>query len=246
MKTEETRELEKLLGIEPEETEQEIPIITKYEDAENVMNTYAAANDRILERTVFVRDRVALVMQRLEQLNAEDEKKKKAASELLKGWGQKFIKQTKQKTVKLMRGEISFSDIPEAVVVDDEKKAVDHILKLREDKQIIAKQGTVPLKIEIKFKEHDDPEAIARVRQATEKFIDSIITDVSAGPHDEYQVDPEVKVGQREIAAFYKKTGLILDGTHVRPKLQNANFKIKSIAGEISAQGQGEINGGEK
>lgn len=231
MKTTETQELEKLLGIVDTE-EQEIIRINTYEDAEGAMGVYSAAQYRILERTTFVRERVEMVMNRLDQLNAEDEKRKVSATEVLREWGDGFVKKTKVKTIKLIHGQMSFKDVPEAVVVDDADKVSREILVKREDKDFTEKYGTVPLKIEIKFKEPGDPESTARIREAVDELANTI-------------QDSKVKVdvGQREILDFYKRTGFIFDGSHVRPKLENASFKIEAAnLGGISAPSQSKVD----
>lgn len=222
MKTEETKELEKLLGIAVEE--QEIPVITKYEDAEKAMDSYASAEMRIFERTAFVKARIELVMQRLEQLNAEDEKKKKTVAELLRGWGEAFVKKTKVKTVKFMRGQMSFKNVPKAVVVDDAQKASNEVIARRKSEEFTTKCGTVPMKAEIKIKEPEGVNAL-QVERATQEYLERI---GKLGA----EVKVKTEVGQREVAAFYEKTSILFEGCHVRPELENGTFKIEVIEGD--------------
>jgi hypothetical protein len=233
MKTEETKELEKMLGITDAE-EREIPSVNTYEDAEKAMDTYASAGHRILERTAFVRTRVEMVMNRLDQLNAEDEKKQKRAAEVLKEWGEGFVKKTKSKTIKMIHGQMSFKDVPEAVVVDDAEKVAQEILIKRESKDFTEKYGTVPMKVTVRFQEENTVEGARRAREAVEMLTASV-------PAAKVVTD----VGQRELAEYYKRTGYLFEGCHVRPKLENASFKIEAAdLGAIGAESKGAINGG--
>lgn len=234
--------LEKELGlIEEVEKKEEGWTITDYRGAEWAMDTYYLADMRIKSRTDFVKARVEAVLDRLDKMCTEDAKTKGVMGDALKAWGVEFLKKQKTKTIKLIHGKMSYKDVPEAVVIDDQVSLVSDIISKRSDAEFLAKNGTVPLKVELSFVEPsvmvNETVKIQEVQGVVASFVERL-------QRVGVSVKVETTASHANVKTLYEDKVILFAGCHVRPKLFNATFKIVPTIEEIMDDtGTGEDNG---
>lgn len=227
------RDLEKELGIEEtvpvEKQTEEGYAITSYQDAEAAFTTYAEAMKRVETRNQWFTDRVAAARARLDEINKPDLDEIKRMKKALEPWGVEFQKTQKTKTVKLLRGEIAYRDLPEGAEIDNMEETVSAALSLAKP---ASKDPCIPVTFTIKLRSTDKADTLYAIKEEVDRFMGNL------GALDIPIKEVNRSVNKSDVHKYVKKTKKIPAGSRVRPKLSNASVEFKILEKAIEAPGE--------